>query len=469
MNTANHKFFYILKAGIKIKITGFALLPMALLLLSSCAKVDPHQVDVELEKTRPEVKITSYSKSLIRLGRMSKIYDTGSVKIQSQDIADNTGASATTGGEIQRNITEIMKSTLNSMGGNVAFIEYDPSYIQNQMVTGYSDFSQKMIPDVVITGGITEFDRALITRGEGTDVSAEYNWDKLGSDLHSKEIGVEYGDSGKTGKARITLDFNMKNFQTLAGIPQMTVTNSMEVNKAVRQKELGITLFGPTFGSKGSIKKVQGRHEAVRLLVQASMIQLVGKYLGLPYWRLLGDDTQPDPVVTEQISDTYYQLDEASKTSALQLWLYLHGYDTELTGNLDGTTVKALQDFRPGYTADQGIDEELFKEVYMTIPITNEAYARREELNQMFAQMQAAPVSQAEQQVQDTAAQQVAGGQEATAGSQAGVASSSQEQQPATSRQSSTATVEQTSTEETTPVTSQQKGGFGRRLSEDEW
>ena len=149
------------------------MLSLALVLLSSCAEMNPQNVNIELEKSAPVVKVTNYTQSLLDLGLMSQIYDTGLMKVQSQDIQDETGTSTTSGGEIQRNITEIMKSTLNSIGGNVRFIEYNPSYIQNQMVSGYSSFDNKAIPDVVITGGITEFDRGLETRGEGTNVDVE--------------------------------------------------------------------------------------------------------------------------------------------------------------------------------------------------------------------------------------------------------------------------------------------------------
>ena len=274
---------------------------------------------------------------------MSEIYDTGVMKVQSQDIADETGTALTTGGEIQRNITEIMKSTLNSIGGNVVFIEYDPTYIQNQMVSGYSNFDNKAIPDVVITGGITEFDRGLETRGKGMNADAEADFTGMPDWLPSQTVGASFGDTGKRGKARITLDFNLKDFQTLAGISRMTTTNSMEVYKGLQERELGITLFGPTFGLKGTIKKVQGRHEAVRLLVQVSMVQMIGKYLTLPYWRLLGDDSRPDKVVLDSISDTYYRMGPEDRIGAVQQWLTLHGYDVEINNKLDSSNSGCIE------------------------------------------------------------------------------------------------------------------------------
>ncbi|MCA1765207.1 MAG: hypothetical protein LC633_03000 [Desulfobulbaceae bacterium] len=378
--------------GYKIKwlIAAALLTP----LIISCAGVDPRDVDVELEQSAPEVKITSYTGALSDLGSMSTVFDTGLVKIQSNDITDKTGTAMTTGGEIQRNITEIMKSTLNSIGGNVVFIEYDPGFIQNQMVTGYSDFADKLIPDVVITGGITEFDRGLETRGDGVDVGAQATVSGLKSWVPSDEIGVNYGSAGKAGKARITLDFNMKDFTTLAGIAKMTTTNSMVVNKATRQKELGITIFGPTFGLKGSVKKVQGRHEAVRLLVQMSMIQMVGKYLNIPYWRLLGDDTLPDPVVIDSIATIFYSMDPAQRVAAIQQWLYVHGYDIQMTGVLDAQTEAALNKFAPDYKIGSGeISEGLFTDIYINMPFDAAAAGRRTALNNILYQQ---AVAQAE-------------------------------------------------------------------------
>ena len=171
----------------------------------------------------------------------------------------------------------------------------------------------------------------------------------------------------------------------------MTTTNSMEVYKGLREEEVGITLFGPTFGLKGSIKKVQGRHEAVRVLVQVSMIQMIGKYLALPYWRLLGDDVQPDKVVLDSISATYYRMERADRIGAVQQWLVLHGYDVVINNRLDSNTQTALRSFDPSFAGDEkGISEALFTKLYLTIPVNREVLAKRTKINDYFAkQMQA--------------------------------------------------------------------------------
>ncbi len=435
-----------------------------LLTLSACGSANPHNVQVELEKSAPEVKITSYTKALSDLGNMSVIYDTGAVKVQCTDITDKTGTSMTTGGEIQRNITEIMKSTLNSMGGNIIFIEYDPSFIQNQMVTGYSQFKNKLIPDVVITGGITEFDRGLETRGTGTDASLTAKVSGAPSWFPSDEFGGAYGDTAKAGKARITLDFNMKDFQTLAGIPKMTTTNSMVVHKAVHEKEVGITLFGPTFGLKGSIKKVQGRHEAVRLLVQVSMIQLIGKYLAMPYWRLLGDDTKPDPVVMEAIALTYSNMAPEDRISSVQQWLFIHGYDVDITGELDAKTRAAIKKFDPSVPAESlsGIPKDLFQRIYISMPYDTEAMARRNKLNEILNAL-----AEEQAQAEQAAAQQAPA--PAPAAAPQPVAAEPQQAPAQAPPPQQTQAAAPPPAPKKKPVRRATGMGFGRMLSEDEW
>ncbi len=348
---------------------------------TSCQSIDPRNVDVDLPDTTPQAKVTSYTEVLSRLGDMTDIYASDALKIQSNPIGDNTGASRPTGGEIPRDITEMIKSSLNMIGGRVTFIPYDPAFVQNQTLTGYSTFENKLIPNLILTGGITEFDRGLVTKGENIDASLDYEVGGIPDALPSKNIGLRAADEAKAGLARITLDFNLVDFRTLAGIPRINAVNTMEVNKAVGERELGISIFGQTFGLKGTIKKVQGRHAAVRLLVELSMIQMVGKYLAVPYWRLLGDDAVEDPVVLQAISSYYGSLPKARVNNTIQQWLSVYGYDMALTEDLDTATKTALAEIDPAFSLDSSsVSYETFQKVYLNMPLTVKASQNRQAL-----------------------------------------------------------------------------------------
>jgi hypothetical protein len=421
--------------------------------------MDPGKVDVELKESAPEVKLTSYTQSLAELGLMTEIYGTGALKIQSNPIGDNTGTATSTGGEIPRDITEMIKSSLNSIGGNVVFIPYDPAFMQNQMVTGYSNFDEKIIPDVVISGGITEFDRGLVTRGEGTDAGAEAEFTGMKDWLPSKRVSIDYNSSSKEGLARITLDFNLLNFKTMAGIARMNTINSIEVSKAMSDKEMGITIFGPTFGRKGSVKKVQGRHAAVRLLVELSMIQIVGKHLALPYWRLLGNDDNPDIVVVSALQKSYYSMSPEDRVSLVQEWLFLHGYDVAVSGYVDGATVAAMQNFDELFEANKPISVESFVDIYTTIPINQKTLGRRNLLAnigkraQVVKQRPAVVTPMQSPQQQQVQQQQVA----------------QQQQQQVAQQQQYEQQVEQEYVQESVPAPVIRKRGIGRILDDSEW
>ncbi|MBI3398862.1 MAG: hypothetical protein HY265_08050 [Deltaproteobacteria bacterium] len=356
----------------------YVLLSLALpLLLLSCATMEPKRMEVPVETTAPVQKVTAFTDNLKTFGLMMEIHRAQPLKVMVKDIVDKTGASVATGSEIQQNITEIVKSALNSMGENVVFIEYDPEFVQSMQQTGYSDFSNKLIPDIVVTGAITEFDRALESWDKGIDVGAEAEFSQVKKVMPSQTLSIEHSDASMATKARITVDFNLKDFRTLSGIPGMNVVNSMEVQKGQRKQEFGITLFGPTFGSKGSKKIVQGRHDAVRLLVQSGMIQLMGRYAAIPYWRVFGEDAVSDEIVIKSWMRGFPKLDDTSRISMMQEKLYLHGYDIDINGKVDEKTKAAFSDFKSKTNLAGGsLNADTFLKIYFTVPINENVYAR---------------------------------------------------------------------------------------------
>lgn len=346
---------------------------LAAVLLTACES-NPQNVDVQLKKSAPTPLFTIYSGAINKMGLMTQIYNTRHLRIMTTDIADNTGTSVATSAKIPRDITEMVKSALNSIGGKVTYIPYDPSFLSNNMAVGYSEFSNKLIPDVMVSGGITEFDRALVTKGEGTDVT-------LGGTINNQSVGLDFTDAQKSSISRVTLDFNLVDFQTFAGIPRIQAINSIKLNKAVKEQNIGFQILGSSFGVKGDVKKVQGAHAAIRLLVQLSMLQIVGRYLAVPYWNLI-PGAQVDQVVVDRVMEQYYNLSAADQIRKTQELLFIMGYPVNITGHNDAQTQKALQQFaaKKGL-ADASLSAKLYWEIYNSIPINYEARQKRNLLN----------------------------------------------------------------------------------------
>lgn len=355
--------------------------------VSACASLDPRDVDVELKPVPAALKITSFDPALSDLGLMTLIYGCDILNIMADDGSDHTGTSQSTGGEIPRDMLEMMKTSLNAIGGNVYFIPNNSHFMERMMVLGMTDYANKRIPHVVITGAITEFDRGLSTRGKNIDLGTETQpFSHAPKWTPGDTIGLDYGQAKKSSLARISLDFNLIDFEANVGIPKMQTVNTVLVHKAVREKELAVSFFGPSLGLKGTIKKVEGRHAAVRLLVQLGIIQVIGKYFDLPYWNLLSH-AKPDPVVIDIVGSDFAQMDDLMRAVKTQEMLYLHGYNIPVTGRFDQMTRAALKNFDKNYEpGPSGIDLQTYMKLYCSVPINKATLQRRYQFTRLLEQ-----------------------------------------------------------------------------------
>ncbi len=358
----------------KLLLFKLPMLSLAIFGMASCA-VSPLNTNVELTKTIPQENSTIFNDAINQLGLMNEVYAAGKLHVMPKYMIDNTGTSLPTRGEIPRDITEMVKSTLNSIGGGILYIPYDPDFMLNTAKTGYSDYVDKILPHVVISGGITEFDRGLVTKGENLDA----DWSRS---IKNETYGIDASDRDKHSLSKITLDFNLIDFKTFAGIPKMQTTNSIKVHKGVSETGLGFTVYGASFGIKGSIKKVQGRHAAVRLLVQASIVQLLGRHQKIPYWRLVPGG-KPDSIVMLSITRDFYKLSKQQRVTKIQHYLYLHGYNVTLTGVQDNKTDQALATYGSKHTITASVDGETYRKLFETVPLDFTVLSRQTELTKL--------------------------------------------------------------------------------------
>ncbi|MGD9368067.1 MAG: hypothetical protein PVH87_20370 [Desulfobacteraceae bacterium] len=377
----------------RLSLIGALLLVWALI---GCTAISPKPEQLQLPSEPPALRETSFSAALAQIGILSEIYGARLLKIQCRDIDDVTGTSYHTGGEIPKSITVMVKSALNSIGGQVVYIPYWPDYFAGIQVSGYPLSDQKLVPDVILAGGITEFDRGLTTldRTRNLDAKTE-SIDSAPSWFDGDTIGLDYSKGDKWNKAKIAVDFNLVSYKALCGIPKMQASNGITVYKGITEEELGFTLFGPTIGVRGSVKKVQGRHDAVRLLVQFSVIQLVGRFMDLPYWQLL-DGAQPDPVVMENLKANYQKRGPVGQTLLLKRLLWLHGHPVAVNAQMDAETKAALAKADAAYDGQSTpVPLDTFLKLYLSVPVTNESMERVKRFDRLMAQFQAAEAQKA--------------------------------------------------------------------------
>lgn len=340
---------------------------LAILLTLAFTLASCKQPTVTIPVEPPKAQETAYTSSLRKFGRLTKDFRVGTLRVQTTQVQDETGSSAATGAEIPFDITKMIMSAINGIGGSIVFIPYDPVYIKNQAALNMTTLEGKVKPDVVLNGGITEFDRSLEAGSSGIDFGGQFGAGK-------NSPGVDLGKQDRDSVSSITIDLNITDVETMAMVPRVQAVNTMRVFKAASDLDLGFSIFGASFGYKSSVKKIQGRHAAVRVLVDLSVLETLGKYLNLPYWKCVDQGAKPDPVVLENIRDQFAMADQQGRVRMIQNLLYVYGFrNLRSTGNLDAETAAAIQAVSSAYGfSAANLDEDFYESLFVNAPVLGE-------------------------------------------------------------------------------------------------
>ena len=342
--------------------------------LFSCTGIDPRHEKLINKNPWPKITQTNFDLALKNLGKMTYLYNTDKLKIMCDQIYDRTGTSKATGAEIPQDVTVMTKNAINTIKGNVHLIDVNQAY-------QYSNQKIVLKPDVILKGGITEFDRGVETRSSKTDLDLKTKpFTNIFKFFPGKVIGIGLEKGSKSSRASVTLDYYFIEFQRKLGVQGISTKNHIDVYKGINETELGFHIFGGTIGLKGNIKNVDKRHAATRLLMQCSLIQLIGKFFDLPYWNLL-EGIEQDNEVIAIIQDDYDKMNRNKQIIKIQELLYIHGFTkVQPTGIIDKNTLIAIKH----NSKQKNINlKNLYLKLYLNLPISSESLKRRANFNNL--------------------------------------------------------------------------------------
>lgn len=312
-------------------------------LLGGCASMNGAVSDAqklyaesEQRKLKPAANLNEYSHALQRFGQMLQIYKQGdpTIYVQTRDIRDATNLShPLVGAEIPGEITEMVRTAINRIGPNVVYIPFYPDYLVAQAQMG-ARFGVTM-PNYVITGALTEFDRALSGAGRSNNLSLNF-----GKGRGETDAGADWKRTAILSS--LGLDLNLVSFETNQMMPQMQAANVMKVWNFSKESNASLGFYGDSFGFKLEGKYLQGRHSAIRTLVDLSVLELLGKATNTPYWRSIPGG-KPDPVVVNNVRNAFTNLPQPMKIAMIQVMLQKYGQPVTINQQLDEATVQAIR------------------------------------------------------------------------------------------------------------------------------
>lgn len=323
--------------------TKLSALAFFALLLSGCATQDRTLADAnrllaerEAAKQLPSANLSQYAPALARFGQMLSIYKNGDpvIFMQTRSILDATNLSSPlAGAEIPGDVTEMVRTAVNRIGARVVYVPYHPDYLVAQAQLG-AKFGVTM-PDYLITGALTEFDRAMAGAGRSSSATMEF-----GAGRGKTDLGADFKRTAIF--SALALDLNLVSFSTQQMVPRIQASNVVKVLNTTSEDSASLGFYGDAFGFKLEGKYLQGRHSAIRTLVDLSVLELIGKATNTPYWRCIPNGT-PDPVVIDNMRTAYEALNTDVKIGLVQVTLQKYGQPVTVTRKWDAATQEALQ------------------------------------------------------------------------------------------------------------------------------
>lgn len=338
----------------KITLHGRLHLPVLLpllasLLITGCAAPMDARKDTKYQSmasvadrptSRPTRSLSSMSASLMCMDHMFRQADLPTTLITAKQIPDVSGKIAVA----TKDMIVTALSQMSRLSNAFRYIDYEVDISRQDTVQNMTAIMlnnnqmQLQKPALYVSGAVSFVDQNIISNRIETGTSASR---------------LETGFSNNRNATLIGLDLHMGDFRTRTIIPGLDSANEVVIGNASQ----GLDLAGKigSYGVQFNVGRdyTQGPGAAIRTLVDLAMIELIGKWSRLPYWRCLTLD-QTHPELQRQLRDWYEAGSPAAHSKLVKTALTSLGYmKQQQIADPDNTAT--FKTILGKYQADSGI------------------------------------------------------------------------------------------------------------------
>jgi len=267
-------------------------------LISACS-ASQRQNEFSQRSELPSNTRTQATNILACFGDMLTAYRTKGktvhpLKIAVVNVKDATNVSSASypDSEIPNNFTDMTLGLVSRIGGPIR-ISHIPS--SNELLdaaryksvsTDGSSFLSHFKPShysystIQLYGALTEYDRIVSNRKNSVSGALEVGQGSGQTNLESTASKVK-------NVARMTMDFRITNAHVGDVINNSSSTNTVQVYQYGNDLSFGLSVDGNSIGYSSERSVVDARHKAIRLLVEWGVVEALGRYAYVPYWKCL--------------------------------------------------------------------------------------------------------------------------------------------------------------------------------------
>ena len=314
------------------KIIKLSLLTVGLLAIAGCT---PPKVELSESGKIDDIQ-TDYTQALRNIDSMIAVFNGQPVGVYIKPIADRTAS----GGKLPRDISTVVKKSFNSIGTNVKTM----FTINTKNPPKYKFY--------VIEGAITEFD-LLKVAGSGRDAAGQGTY-------NNQKGSVDFGMDKEDKLTKLAITFNPQDPRTGNYVPNASTSNRIEINQKSAGNEFAISILGSGIGLNNSVTKAQGIHSSINILVELSVVELLGKLTNYPYWLLTRGNVNHD--IVAHLSRNFLRDKLNKKIQKVSYLLSLRNRNIQTTTMMNENLKKAIIDYKVahGMVANDIISTKLY-------------------------------------------------------------------------------------------------------------
>lgn len=316
-----------------MKALRLPLVVLSVLPLPAVANDLAAEVQTSAAPKTPAVKtLTNFTQALRCMDELLLAYGKQGISITSTGIPDATGK--VQAGTKEMLITAVSKMTMKSQAFD--FIDFHRADDDLGKLFEAHGEASRVLPSYYIRGSITQLDDNTVRKNKGAGFSLPF---------------LDIGASKDDAYDLLSMDMSIGEAATRKILPITSTSNTLILSKGGVAGEGGgkIGKLGLSFNI--DISRSEGVGAATRTLVELGLIEALGKFTQVPYWKCLDTDVT-NPLIREQAREWFDSAKESDRVLFVQRKL---GGMGRYAGALDGVPNPALKTSIAEYQAAAGL------------------------------------------------------------------------------------------------------------------
>jgi len=353
------------------KIIGLA---VAITLLTGCIE-EPKFSKKEQQIALPFDNQSYFSEAFKKLNSLLIAFNAPIYRVQVKTIENLTSAK----NAMPMDSSSFIKTPIILNMNHIKLVAYEPIFNKYETkTTGFVYFPEmkKSIPQLVINGGVTQFDKGIISTSDNFDIDAEFG----GGDWRTD---ARFNHDNSDSFSQIALDLSIFRYKDRTYLSGVASKNKIEIHRKRKKNRFGMFLNGSGIGYSKYATLQQSKDEALRILSEYSLIQLLGRLYNIPYWKCTTPNMKPDEYIVNRAINQFVSSKKEQKLKLIEQFIRFYGYNSKIDGKISKQELLILSIISKKYNfkSKKILTTNFYKELYLNAPFFKENMKRDEDNN----------------------------------------------------------------------------------------